>query len=118
MPISKTTKGVILSVIATVIAAAVLGGSNEVIKAFKNKANADDVAIIAESLKESQEKDRVFTKEQLEAERKLVEEKLKAQRVLEDERHKAQKIENERRYEQQRDLSKSYSELLKILSEK
>ena len=44
-------------------------------------------------------------------------EEFEGQKVLEDERHKVQQVENERRYEQQKELSKSYSELLKILAE-
>lgn len=115
---NKTTKAILISVVATVFAACVLAGSNGVIKAFNEKANAKDVAIIAEGLKESQELDREAIRKELEAERKLANLKLEAAKKISEERHQVQQVENSRRYEQQQELSRSYKELLKILAEK
>jgi altronate dehydratase len=72
---NKTVKTITITTCCSLAAALVIGATNQTIKAFRDKANANDVYKAVEILKESQDKDRKLIKQEIEAERKLSEER-------------------------------------------
>lgn len=72
---NRTAKTIVTTICCSLAAAFVIGSTNQTIKAFKGKANANDVYKAVEVLKESQDKDRKLIKQEIEAERELSEER-------------------------------------------
>ena len=123
-PMNRTLKGIMIAVATTLIATAIATGTNEVIKAFKHKANAEDVKIAVEIMQQQLQSERELSEAKLQAQKELAEkildahkeatkEELKNHKEVEQEKHQAQQKDIERLYKTNEALLKQLIEMNK-----